>query len=255
VVEHYTGSQYDDDLTVGLDDLDNESIDTDYVDLFEYAGDEESPITRLKTIMLSIEWEITDEVLINFNDELAQAREAWSDDRVKLVYVQALQIISKYLYQKKADAHRNAMKVLLAFFYDLEKLALDTELSEQERRQILNEDIKRFERFKQQIGLAPRPGASPKIVAEENLGDASRDSKESSVDTSELYRLKASILSIDWEITDREIADISSEIGKLQSLYASSRPRMILLQGLDALGGYIKLKKNEAHAGAFRLLN
>ena len=255
MVEHYTGSQYDDDLTVGLDDLDNESIDTDYVDLFEYAGDEESPITRLKTIMLSIEWEITDEVLINFNDELIQAREAWSDDRVKLIYVQALQIISKYIYQKKSDAHHNAMKVLLAFFYDLEKLALDTELSEQEKKQILDQDIKRFERFKQQIGLAPRSDAPQKAIAKESFGAEIEAPEQSSVDTGELYRLKASILSIDWEITDRELADISREIATLQNLYASSKPRMILLQGLDALGGYIKLKKSESHAGAFRLLN
>jgi pilus assembly protein FimV len=250
-----TGSQYDDDLTVGLDDLDNESIDTDYVDLFEYTGDEESPIARLKTIMLSIEWEITDEVLINFNDELVQAREAWSNDRVKLVYVQALQIISKYIYQKKSDAHPNAMKVLLAFFYDLEKIALDTELSEQERKQILNQDIRKFERFKQQIGLAPRPGAPPRPAAEETLSAELEGPEDSTGDDGELYRLKASILTIDWEITDRELADISREIAKLQRLYASSKPRMILLQGLDALGGYIKLKKSEAHAGAFRLLN
>ena len=254
-MEHYTGSQYDDDLTVGLDDLDNESIDTDYVDLFEYVGDEESPIARLKTIMLSIEWEITDEVLINFNDELIQAREAWSDDRVKLIYVQALQIISKYIYQKKSDAHHNAMKVLLAFFYDLEKLALDTELSEQEKKQILDQDIKKFERFKQQISLAPRPDAPQKAIAKESFGAELEAPEQSSVDPGELYRLKASILTIDWEITDRELTDISREIATLQKLYASSKPRMILLQGLDALGGYIKLKKSESHAGAFRLLN
>ena len=76
-MEQYKGNQYDDDLTVGLDEIADESFDTGYVDLFEYAGDEESPIARLKTLMLSIEWEITDQVLIDFNDELQQAQQGW----------------------------------------------------------------------------------------------------------------------------------------------------------------------------------
>ena len=98
-MEHYKGNQYDDDLTVGLDDIADESFDTGYVDLFEYAGEEESPIARLKTLMLSIEWEITDQILIDFNEELLQARQVWAEDPVKLVYIQALQKISKLVVE------------------------------------------------------------------------------------------------------------------------------------------------------------
>ncbi|MEJ2137406.1 MAG: hypothetical protein P8X86_19435, partial [Desulfofustis sp.] len=107
-MEQYKGNQYDDDLTVGLDEIADESFDTGYVDLFEYTGEEETPIARLKTLMLSIEWEITDQVLIDFYDELQEAHQVWADDPVKLVYIQALEKITKYIFQKKANAHHNA---------------------------------------------------------------------------------------------------------------------------------------------------
>jgi len=243
-VEHNKGIQYDDDLTVGLDDLGNESIDTGYVDLFEYGGDEESPLSRLKTLMLSIEWEITDEVLIDFNNELVQTQKDWADDKVKLVYIQALQIVSKYIYQKKADSHPNAMKVLLSFYYNLEKIVLDTELSEQEKTGVLLGDVKIFERFKQQIGLIGGAVTETRIPAEE----------APSVEP-DLYNLKAAILGIDWEITDEGLSNVSQELKKLQTTYVSSKPRMLLLQGIDAIGGYIKLKKSDAHPDSFRLLN
>jgi pilus assembly protein FimV len=256
-VEQYKGNQYDDDLTIGLDEIADESFDTGYVDLFEYAGEEESPIARLKTLMLSIEWEITDQVLIDFNDELQQAQQAWTDDPVKLVYIQALQIISKYIFQKKSNAHHNAMKVLIAFFYDLEKIVLDEEISEQEKKEILLNDVKKFERLKQQIGYGPGPAADveEKIgepIPEQELPDASLEYGETNPD---LYNLKAYILSIDWEITDKELSEISREVKQLQDKWADSKPHKLLLQGIDAVGGYIKLMKSASHGDAFKLLN
>ena len=256
-MEQYKGNQYDDDLTVGMDEIADESFDTGYVDLFEYAGEEESPISRLKTLMLSIEWEITDQVLIDFNDELQEAQQSWSDDQVKLVYIQALQKITKYIYQKKSNAHQNAMKVMISFFYDLEKIVLDEEISEQQKKEILLADVKKFERLKQQIGLGQRP----EIKADEEASEVDRaahqpdESSEYRETNPDLYRLKAYILSIDWEITDNELTEISREVKRLQELWKTSKPQKLLLQGIDAVGGYIKLMKSASHPDAFKLLN
>ena len=256
-MEQYKGNQYDDDLTVGMDEIADESFDTGYVDLFEYAGEEESPISRLKTLMLSIEWEITDQVLIDFNDELQEAQQSWSDDQVKLVYIQALQKITKYIYQKKSNAHQNAMKVMISFFYDLEKIVLDEEISEQQKKEILLADVKKFERLKQQIGLGQRPEVKADEEASEvdRAADQADESSEYRETNPDLYRLKAYILSIDWEITDNELTEISREVKRLQELWKTSKPQKLLLQGIDAVGGYIKLMKSASHPDAFKLLN
>jgi pilus assembly protein FimV len=256
-VEHYKGNQYDDDLTVGMDEIADESFDTGYVDLFEYAGDQESPIARLKNLMLSIEWEITDQVLIDFNDELQEAQQTWADDQVKLVYIQALQKITKYIYQKKSNAHHNAMKVLISFFYDLEKIVLDEEISEQQKKEILLADVKKFERLKQQIGIGTRPtvDADEKVAEVDPASEQPGEPSEYRDTNPDLYSLKAYILSIDWEITDSELTEISREVKRLQELWAASKPQKLLLQGIDAVGGYIKLMKSASHPDAFKLLN
>jgi pilus assembly protein FimV len=250
-VERQTDSQYDDDLTVGIADYDDEFIDAGYVDLFEYSGEEESPIARLKTIVLSIDWEITDEVLTQFNDELTDLQDIWADDPVKLVYVQALQKIGKYIFQQKSDSHPSAIKLLLTFYYNLEKIVLDNESSEAEKKEILRSDVKKFEQLKRQIeaetAKSKKPVASPAGVASLSLS-------EHGAAHPILFNLKACILGMDWEITERELSDLSKEIRRLEVEFAGDKPRLLFLQGIEALGGYIRLKKSNAHADAFKLL-
>ena len=106
MTQQQSGSQFDDDLTVGMDE--NESFSTDSINLFEFTGDEESPLARLKTIILSIDWEITDEILQQLKEELLDLNDVWAGDKIKQVYVQGLDKIGKYIYKEKANAHPNA---------------------------------------------------------------------------------------------------------------------------------------------------
>ena len=122
MVDQYNENQYDDDLTVGSGEYDEYEYDhTDVVDLFEFSNREESPTSRLKTLILSIDWEITDEVLMEFNEELIYLEGMWSGEKINLVYVQALQNISKYIYQRKANSHPNAIKLLLNLQFSISK--------------------------------------------------------------------------------------------------------------------------------------
>lgn len=250
MVEQYIENQYDDDLTVGTDDYDD-SYYTDADDLFAFSADEESPISRLKSLILSIDWEITDEILLQFNEELLDLRDIWTGEKVNLVYVQALEKISKYIYQKKADSHPSAIKLLLTLYHNLEKIVSSPDLSVDERNAILAEDVKRFERLKQHInqrnseaGSTEEPPRNDPTVFNER---PSRDS--------ELQNLKAIVLGIDWEITDKDLDDLRAEVVRLEERFADSRPRLILLQGIGTLGAYIKLKKSNAHADAFKVLH
>ena len=248
-MEQNTISQYDDDLTVGMEETED-FLDTGFVDLFEHSSSNGSPISRLKTIVLSIDWEINNEILTQFNDELLVLKDVWKNDQVKLVYVQALEKISKYIYQFKADAHPNAIKLLLTFYYNLEKIVLETTLSDAEVKDILRADVKKFEQLKQKIGIAPAPGKPGSGDAAAPASEAAEQGEQRPV----LFNLKACILGMDWEITERELADLGNEVTRLEKEFAGRKPQLILLQGIAALGGYIKLKKSDAHADAFRLL-
>ena len=250
-MEQYTDSQYDDDLTVGIDELE-ESIETEYVDLFEHGGSEESPVARLKTIVLSIDWEITDDNLTQFNEELLDLKDIWADDKLKLVYVQALQKISKYIFQLKSESHPDAIKLLLTFFYNLEKIVVDSNLSEADKKEILRGDVKKFEQLKYQISGHVRSDQDPAKKKPAAIPTATITEHGESHPV--LFNLKASILGMDWEINERELNELSREIKQLEERFADNKTKLIFLQGIERLGGYIKLKRSNAHADAFKLL-
>ena len=249
MVKQYTENQYDDDLTVGTDDYDD-SYYTGSVDLFEFSNDEESPISRLKSLILSIDWEITDEVLMQFNEELVDLKDIWAGEKINLVYVQALEKISKYIYQKKADSHPSAIKLLLTLYHNLEKIVSSYDLTEEQKKEILLEDVKRFESLKHHISKQPLTAA-----VEEADHEKSEEKTENKDRERELLNLKAIVLGIDWEITDQDLIEMRQEVVRLEEKYADSKPRLILLQGIGTLGAYIKLKKSNAHADAFKILH
>lgn len=254
MVEQNTDNQYDDDLTVGTEDYSVESYSMDEVDLFEFSTDEDSPISRLKTLVLSIDWEITDDVLRQFNEELTDLKDIWAGEKYNLVYVQALEKISKYIYQKKADAHPNAIKLLLSLYYNLEKIETSEDLSDTEKKQILLADVAKFEGLKKVIGKISQPAAAPpppvQEVEEVPVEQMSGDGREGS-----LLNLKAIVLGIDWEITDQDLNDLREEVILLEKRYSDNKPVLILLQGIGTLGAYIKVKKSNAHADAFKVLH
>ncbi|MFH0780799.1 MAG: hypothetical protein V2B20_02460 [Pseudomonadota bacterium] len=244
-MKQYTENQYDDDLTLGNDEYDD-SYYTDADDLFEFSTDDESPISRLKSLVLSIDWEITDEVLLQFNEELLDLKSIWAGETIYLVYVQALEKISKYIYQNKADSHPNAIKLLLTFYYNLEKIVSSQDLSEDQKKEILLEDVKKFENLKRQIKQKTSSEATRRPEKLQTQKDVSVAPVED-----ELLNLKAIVLGIDWEIGDKELNDLRSEVSRLEEKYSGSRPKLILLQGIGTLAAYIKVKKSNAHPDAF----
>ena len=244
-MDKYTDSQYDDDLTIGADEYDD-SFQTSDVDLFEFGGDEETTISRLKTLVLSIDWEITDEVLQQFNEEIVDLKDIWADEKIQMVYLQALEKIGKYIYRDKADSHPNAIRLLLSMYYNLERIVLSGELSEADKKKILLEDVRRFEKLKRLIGQsaktpAARPAPAPVVEEPE--------------ESNEIQSLKAIVLGIDWEITDDDLLALREEVARLERVYADSKPKLVFLQGIGTVGTYIRKKKSNAHADAFKLLH
>jgi len=241
-VAQHTGRLYDDDLTVGADEY-SESFSTEFVDLFEPLGDDDAPIAKLKTIILSIDWEITDDILHQLNDELQDLKDVWAGNKINLVYIQALEKIGQYICAEKANAHPNAIKLLLAFYYDLEKIVSSASMTDETKKQLLLQDVKKFEQFKLQI--------TPSVPQEKKSVPVAPPPETKNV----LTPLKAIVLSIDWEISDKELVHLGEEVARLEKEFAENRAKLIFLQGIGALGSYIRSTKDKAHPDAFKLLH
>ncbi|MGW8195645.1 MAG: hypothetical protein ACWGOX_15415, partial [Desulforhopalus sp.] len=167
--------------------------------------------------------------------------------------------ISRYIYHKKANAHPDAIKLLLTLYYNLEKIVISEDLSEKQKKMILLEDVKRYEALKRQISKTAYNLDDPDQAPQQEYHGKSDEEPEIVSEKASgeniLLNLKAIVLGIDWEITDQDLNSLRQEVVHLEKLFADSKPKLILLQGIGTLGAYIKLKKSDAHPDAFSLLH
>jgi pilus assembly protein FimV len=137
------------DLTLFAD----KSFDTDDVDLFEFTEAQDSPLTPLKTIILSLDREINENILQELSDELDHLQKIWEEDKVAQVYLQGLSKVGRYLTKEGAYAHPNAIKLLLIFFYDFEKIISSHNISGDSISALIKADVHKFKILQHQIDL------------------------------------------------------------------------------------------------------
>ena len=222
------------DLTLFAD----ESFDTDDVDLFEFTGEDDSPLTRLKSIILSLDWEISDDILQELTDEIGNLQQMWQGDKVAKVYLQGLDKIGSYLRAEGAYAHPNAIKLLLTFFYNFEKIISSQAITGDTISSLLKADVRKFKILQYQINQRKGAPAVPHKECDDPL-----------------TCLKASILGLEWEVTDKGLDQFISQIAEVREQLMGNKPAQILIQGLQALGGYITDERAKAHPEAFSLLH
>jgi hypothetical protein len=112
---------------------------------------EETPLRDLKALVLSIDWEITDETMGRFIKQIERCEEFYKQDKDSTLFLQLLGSLGKYIKASGAKAHPNAIKVMKSVYNALEKVALSKEMPEAEREKILLVEVVRFKELKQQI--------------------------------------------------------------------------------------------------------
>ncbi len=117
----------------------------------EQEKDKLLAIAHLKGLVLSIDWEISNSVLGYFTRELNRLKVLWAQERVYLVYLQAMEKLARYIYVEKGEAHPGAIKLLLSLYQNLEQLLVESDWSEEKRRAFLQEDVRRFGLLQEQI--------------------------------------------------------------------------------------------------------
>ncbi len=246
----YTPSEDFEDLTLFA----NESFDTQDVDLFEFTSEESSPLTRLKSIILSLDWEINDEILQELADELVSLQAMWQDDKVAEVYLQGLAKIGNYIRTKGAYAHPNSIKLLLTFFYNFEKIISSPSITGDQITQLLKGDVRKFRILQYQITQSEAPAQEeptelmPPPLA---VGQPAASPNE----PPPAQQLKAAILGLDWEVTDESLMQFNATLLTCHQHMTGNKAALVLLQGLQALGDYIAEERANSHPDAFSLLH
>lgn len=161
----------------------NESLDS-----VEDTGDPEvTPLTELKSIVLSLDWEITDEIMSQFVKEIDKLKDTYRDDEILVSFLGLLDSVGKYIKTHKAKAHPNAGKLLNSAYMSLEKVIVSKDITEPERDRILASQLKSFKRLMEQVALRKagsdgkkglKPPDQARVAAQEPKEDQAIQQKE-----------------------------------------------------------------------------
>ena len=133
-----------------------------------------SPLTSLKSIVLSMDWEISDPILKEFIQELNRLKTVFQQDGIVVKSLQLLEAIGKYILQKKAQTHPDSIRLLQSIYRDLEILLLSKGISETVRRNILVDEVAQFMKLKEKLALPSKPMAGY-LAGESEIATTSPD--------------------------------------------------------------------------------
>jgi hypothetical protein len=141
-----------------LDDLFGEN-DIHLPDTSEKELEEQYPLAELKNLILSIDWEITDEVLNNLLQQLKDLQLTYEADKIVATFLQILNSLTKYIKTHRAMAHPKTFKTLNSVFASLDKVVLAKDMAEPAKKKILRTEMNRYKELRAQIAKSKSAAA------------------------------------------------------------------------------------------------
>ena len=149
-----------------LDDLFDEN-DTPLLDNEDRDVSETYPLSELKNLILSIDWEITDEVLEKLLQQIKDLNMTYENDQIVLTFLQILNSLGVYIKKNRAKAHPKTFKTLNSVFSSLDKVVLSKDMVETDKKKILSTEMNRYKKLRIQIAQSKTEKKKHKIKSQE----------------------------------------------------------------------------------------
>jgi len=111
----------------------------------------------LKAIVLSIEWEISHEIMMRLIAETGRLMKIYRDNKVVLSLLKLLDSVGRYINAKKATALPDSIKLLHSIHTNLQRVVTSETITESQSSQILSAEIAKFKNLKQQLLTKAEP--------------------------------------------------------------------------------------------------
>lgn len=139
-----------DEIDGRLDDLFAEDKSRKKADV-KSSDVKEYPLKELKAIILSIDWEITDDVMNRLTDQVAGLKKRYKDDRIVFMLLQLLGSIGEHIRINKGKSHPDSFKFLNSLFKKLDKIVSTESLTESEKKKILSVEVNKYKVLKDKL--------------------------------------------------------------------------------------------------------
>jgi hypothetical protein len=108
-------------------------------------------LEKLKSAVLSIDWEITDACLTDLINESEALLPNFESDPITHALLRMLRALGRYIRKRKARSHQDAMKRVMSVFSSLETLINDGQLDQEQKKRIVAKEIQAFKKLKEQV--------------------------------------------------------------------------------------------------------
>lgn len=115
---------------------------------------------KLKSAVLSIDWEITESCLTDLIGETDALMRPYEEDRLAHTLLRMLKAVARYIRLHKAQSHPDAIKRVMSAFASLEKITSNPTPPDSLRQSIVAKEIAAFKKLKQQVELQRGPKAA-----------------------------------------------------------------------------------------------
>ncbi|MBF0378345.1 MAG: hypothetical protein HQK72_12815 [Desulfamplus sp.] len=126
-------------------------------------------ISDLKSIILSLDWEITDELINRLEKEVNRLQSYWQNSKIHLSFLQMFKSIGSYVMSRGSNTHPDSISLLHSLYKNFELIVLNQSLTVTEQKEILLKEMKKFNDLKQIISSSkiskPRSDLTAPVVA------------------------------------------------------------------------------------------
>jgi len=199
---------------------------------------EDSPLRELKSVVLSIDWEISDKIMSRFLEHVEGLKDEFKDDRIIQMFLQLLTSVGKYIKAKKEDSDPDVVRLLNSAYAGLEKVVLGKEITEGEKKKLIVSEINKFKKIREKLG--GKPEAAPKKQESPPKEQTVTEEPEKEISKPKSKKAKAKTRKPESKVVEGEAAAIVFT-GKPKGLGLGVKMNLIMLLPLIivAVAGYI----------------
>jgi hypothetical protein len=103
-----------------------------------------SPLKDMKSIILSIEWEINDHILEQLDDEINKLYLLYTGDRIIQGFLRILRFMGRYIRVRGVRSNQDSINLLLFVYDHLENIMVSERMTEAKKHIILIDNIKKY---------------------------------------------------------------------------------------------------------------
>ena len=119
------------------------------------------PLDELKSLVMSIEWEITDDVMERFINQIESVKTRFGEDRILVMFLQLLGSLGLYVKTNKGKAHPSSFKLLNSVYASFERAAASGKISPSEKKKLLYVELNKYKELKEKIETNREPEPEP----------------------------------------------------------------------------------------------